>query len=351
MNKPSLHIVSALVGSIGEITHDLLPYFENTFDVTLEGFQEPKDYKLLLSHFVNPIIVKHENFKKFKKKILIQPIDGTSIKPEAIKCINQYDLIITPGLAGQRIMQLNGVIKPIVVIPNFYKDNIFNKPIDIFIPELPKDKIIFYHESTCHPRKGIEYLYEGFIRAFSDTKWADKVVLVIKDSPFNEITFDKIERLKRETIKLQAQYKNPARIIKISQALSEDTLKKLWYNTDIYVSLSKIEGFGIPLLRMAALGKPIIALDSTVSGYTDFLTPDNSYLIPTNLVTAEDEFMWLYKKDSKWSVPINIDGVQQALQSALLNHMIGKQKRLNVKVEHMHIDKVAEKYIETIKKV
>lgn len=352
MNKPSLHIVSEMHGSIGEITTDLLPYFQDAFDVTLEGFQDPKDYKLLLSHFINPNVVNHESFHKFEKKILIQPIDGTAIKEDVIKCINQYDLIITPGSAGKHIMVSQGVIKPIVIIPNFYKDSLFIKPISTIIKELPSDKVVFYHESTCHPRKGTEYLYEGFVRAFSDTEWADKVILVVKDSPFNEITFDKIEQLKRDTMALQASYKNPAQIIKISQRLSEDTIKKLWYNADIYVSFSKIEGFGIPLLRMAALGKPIIALNSELSGYTDFLSSENSYLVNTKQVTAEDEFMFLYKKNTKWSIPISVEDITKAFQVCQKDHLEKKAKVVDIKdIEYMHISNVAEKYIATVKKV
>lgn len=350
MSKPSLHIVSETQGSIWEITKDLLPYFKEVFEVTVEREQEPKDFKTLLSHFINPAVVKHESFKKFETKILIQPIDGTEIHEEIIHCINQYDLIITPGNTGKEIMERNGVVKPILVIPNFYKDDVLIKPINIKLNNIPNNKLIYYHESTCHPRKGMEILYEGYIKAFSDTEISDKVILVVKDSPPNIRTYEDGENLKREVINLQSQFKNPAKILKISQNLKEETLKKLWYNTHIYVSMAKIEGFGIPLLRMGVLGKPIIALDSSVSGYTDYLNKDNSILIPTKLITAEREFMFLYKRTTQWSVPTDITLVEQAFRKSYNDYKLGQINKVDPKsLKSMHINIVAEKYITTIK--
>ncbi len=352
MSKLTLHVISPPHGSIAEITNDLLPYFKDEFITTVEGEEEPKGYDVLLSHFVMSGVVVHKSFKKFKKKILIQPIDGTSIYPDVVESINEYDLIITPGEAGKQIMIKNGVVKPILVIRNFYKDNVFLKPLDLGIPEIPNDKIIFYHESTCHPRKGMEILYEGFIKAFSDTEFANKVVLIVKGPPFISEGFKQGEKLKQEVINLQSKYASPAQIIKISQSLKMETLKKLWHNTNIYVSMSKIEGFGIPLLRMGLLQKPIIALDAPCSGYIDWLNKDNAYLIPTRLVTAEEEFMFLYKQNTKWAIPTNIDLVIKAFQDSLKDFMDGKSKLVDSKeLEDMHINIIAEKYITTIKNI
>lgn len=351
MTKQSLHIVSAMEGSIGEITNDLVPYFKDEFDLTIEGEDDPKGYETLLCHFINLAVVKAENFSKFKKKILIQPIDGTSIKKEVIDSINKFDLIITPGEAGKTIMIANGVTKPIKVIRNFYKDSLFKMPINNIVPELPKDKIIFYHESTCHPRKGMDILYEAFIKTFSDTEYANEVVLIVKSSPFNERTWKREEDLKKEIISLQKQYKNPAQIIKISQNLKEETLKKIWNNIDIYVSMARVEGFGIPLLRMALLNKPIIALDTEISGYVDWLKKDETYLIPTKLVTAEEEFMFLYKHDTKWATPINLEVVMQTYKNCFLNlRNDGMHKLVNANnLIEMRIDNIAQQYIQVIK--
>src|SRR6185369_4545530 len=148
---------------------------------------------------------------------------------------------------------------------------------------------ILYHESTFHPRKGIELLYESYVKAFSDTKYAKEVLLVLKDNAPNPRTFKVNETLKRQTMKLQKQYKYPASIIKFSTFLSNNDIKLLWLYADIYISLAKIEGFGIPMLRMSLLEKPIVCLENYLSGYMDYLNKDNSYLIPSYETQAKEE--------------------------------------------------------------
>jgi len=198
-NKRHIHIVSAQTGSIGEITRDLIKALSVEFNVTVELESEPVKYDILLCHFINPIVSDHENFRQFKHKVLIQPIDGTDIEQGFVNQINKYDLVITPANAGKRIMEKCGVTSPIVVIPNYYRTvdiDSFNRiDKDVKIRKIPNNKIVIYHESTFHPRKGIEYMYAAYIKAFSNTSLANKVVLVCKDMPHNKLTMIVSKRL------------------------------------------------------------------------------------------------------------------------------------------------------------
>lgn len=313
-NKIHLHLISQTSGSIWEITKDLLPFFENEFIITKEWQNEfPTKREILFCHFLKPeMFLDPEIFDSFKTKILIQPIDGTKIKKDVVDMFNCFDLILTPGEAGKTIMEQNGIQVPIKIIPNYYKKNFLEKKIYSGIEKyIPKNKIIFYHESSFHPRKGIEVLYEGFIRAFADTEMAKDVVLIVKDLPYNGRTFSKIEDLKLDAIKLQKTYKNSPQILKFSSLLNEEELKTLWSYTSAYVSFAKIEGFGIPMLRMFLMNKPIIALNNPNSGYIDFLTQRNAYLVDCMQITAVDEFMWLYEKETEWGIPNMGDVIQE----------------------------------------
>lgn len=298
----SIHIVSPSAGSIGEVTKDLLLGLSGFFYVSLEGMDDPKELDILLSHFFNPSILDTPEFNSFKTRVLIQPIDGTVLTKKTVEGINKYDIIITPANAGKKIMIENGVVKPIHVIPNFYKERSI-KYSDDSLKQIPIEPFMFYHESTFHARKGSEFLYEGFIKAFSDNEYTDRVLLVCKDNPFNKVTFDRVEKLKRDAMKLQSTYKKPANIIKISQHLDWPKMNMLWDRTDAYVSFAKIEGFGIPLLRMAHMEKQILTLDAPCNGCLDFLNHTNSTLISTTMIKAENEHMTLYTKDTQWAVP------------------------------------------------
>ena len=83
--KRDLHFITITEGSIGEISKDLIPYFEKEFILTCEHKEEiPIEKDILLCHFYAPHITENEIFYQFKKKILIQPIDGTSITQEVV---------------------------------------------------------------------------------------------------------------------------------------------------------------------------------------------------------------------------------------------------------------------------
>ena len=352
--KKSLHFVYEPFGSLGEVSNDLLPFLKNEFDVTVECEEEPKEKDILLCHFLNSKVVESPNFKEFKKKVLIQPIDGTVILPKYVELLNQYDLIFTPGTAGKKIMEDNGVTTSIRVIRNFFKEDLFYKPTNCSLKIIPHNKIVFYHESTFHPRKGIDLLLEGYVKAFSDTQMTNDVVLLLKDNQLNDKTHKSIEDLKRRIMNLQKTYKNPAKIIKLSQDVPWDVMKKLWYNIDIYVSLARIEGFGIPLLRMAALQKPIVALDSELSGSRDWLSFKNSYLIPTKQVLAQEEFMQIYDLEkTHWATPIDINDVVKTLRVCLSDYLNKDNLKLvsEKTIKSMTLDNIAKTYLKYLKRI
>lgn len=320
-----IHFVSNDSGSLGEITQDLIDCLKDDFIITNETKEEiPRIFDILLCHFIHPSVTTSSIFNYFKYKILIQPIDGTIIKSNIVDSINKFDLIITPGNAGKEIMKKNGVKKPITVIPNFYKPEILIKPKDLSIPKLDKlinDKFIFYHESTCHPRKGIRMMCKSFVRAFSSNTEEQPVVLIIKTSPFNIVTFNDLENVKKEIVELQKQYKYPAKILKISQHLPFETLYKIWHKIDAYVSFAGIEGFGIPMLRMAVLGKPVITFESSISGYIDFLDKKSTVYTKSHMTKAAKELVPIYTEETQWTTPIDDEDCETALLDVYYNFL------------------------------
>lgn len=302
--KRNIHVVSQFNASINEVTEDLIKELNFYYTITREGLENPLSYDILLCHFINSKITNSPAFDKFKHKVLIQPIDGTSIQEDIIKEINKFDVIITPGNAGKKIMIKNGVTKEIKVIPNFYTldDFLLNKPNKKLLKEVG-NKYMFYHESTCHPRKGIKEMLEAYINTFSSNQKEPDVILVLKCPPHNNTTFDVLEQIKIDIGKLQSQYKYPAKILKISQWLDKKELNQLMDRCDCYIQPSKIEGFGIPLLRAVIKRKQIIAMLNEFSGYLDFLTTANCLFFRGRLETAIGEINPIYKSDTQWLTP------------------------------------------------
>ena len=122
-------------------------------------------------------------------------------------------------------------------------------------------------------------MVETYVNTFSSDKVESNTVLVLKCPPHNDITFDELEKLKEDIIRLQSRYKYPAKILKISQWLNKEQLNQLMRRCDCYIQPSKIEGFGIPLLRAVLYNKQIITLDNPFSGYMDFVLLNNPFII------------------------------------------------------------------------
>lgn len=349
MVKPSLHIVSQPNGSIGEITKDLIRGLKTEFVITQEIYEYPVGFDYLLCHYLNDKIIENPAFNLFGRKILILPLDGNYLSRKSISQINSFDLVITPSLVGKEILLNNRVIKPIEIIPNFYHTP---KPKSqyLYLPELPA-KTIFYHESTLVPRKNTEVLYSAFIKAFSDQPYTNNVCLVVKGPEYNISNTKYLEACKQQAIDLQKQYKNPVQILKISQYLEPHVLDSIWSKVNAYVSFAKIEGFGIPLLKAACRQIPIITLNNSLSGYTDFLNTDNCYMSNSRIETQEFQPGSIYNSDSEWQIPVSEDQLIQNLRTCYEDLKKNTLKTVNTRgIKHMEYSKIIKQYVKYIKK-
>lgn len=63
-------------------------------------------------------------------------------------------------------------------------------------------------------------------------------------------------------------------------------LQALYRGADVLLSLHRAEGFGLPMLEAMAHGVPVVG--TAWSGNVDFMTSENSLLVPARLVPVED---------------------------------------------------------------
>jgi glycosyltransferase involved in cell wall biosynthesis len=98
---------------------------------------------------------------------------------------------------------------------------------------------------------------------------------------------------------------------------------------DCYVSLHRSEGFGLPLAECMALGKPVIG--TAFSGTTDFMTDENSYLVPYEMtnVGADCE---IYPAEGTWAEP----DVREAAR--LMRRVLERRDEARAKGERAHLD-------------
>jgi len=163
-----------------------------------------------------------------------------------------------------------------------YDRNFFN---------LPSDKFLFlcmYDSNSTMERKNPMAAIEAFKLAFS--KDDNNVGLVIK---VNNPQSEDIQKIKE----LLKGYSNIYIIPKVMTKLEVNSLIK---NADVFVSLHRAEGFGLPLAEAMLLGTPAIA--TNWSANTEFMNKETACMVEYELVRLENDYA-MYKKGNRWAEP------------------------------------------------
>jgi len=285
-----VHIPRVTGHSLNKINEDIKNSLKNDLDF-VSG--HPAD--VLIQHYVSGIGLS----KKYGRKILIQPIDGTRINPRMVSSMNNFDLILAPAEASKRIMESEGVKRPIRIVPNYYDDDLLDEKSNFFERRYPEKKYTFYSETTGIKRKNVDNILRYFLEEFSGTQEAKNVRLVLKLSSGDKTKMNTLEKIKSE-------YTNAPEVDIYNHWLNNEDLNSLRRGIDCYITLSYMEGFCIPLLNAAVLKKDIICMNSTISGYMDFINSNNAILIPVKKIPIDSKFesLLIYDKSSIWEEPI-----------------------------------------------
>ena len=155
---------------------------------------------------------------------------------------------------------------------------------------------------------------EAFGRAFADHRDGDggvRLVLRIQNARGRSAAPGSPEAV------LRARAASDARVIIVDGALTRDDVLSLVTSCDAYVSLHRAEGLGLGPLEAMALGKPVVA--TAWSGNLDFMTADNSLLVPAREVAVSGTSIRAYRQDrmgegQTWGEP-DLDGAARYLKT------------------------------------
>jgi len=149
-------------------------------------------------------------------------------------------------------------------------------------------------------RKNTGLMIKTFLETFN-TPSKNKPALIIKTNHVNYSLMDRVEILKKiNEIKSQVKGNLP-NIYLLHGELTDNEMNEINNDPKVksFVSFTKGEGFGRPLLEAAVTGKPVIT--TNWSGHIDFLHPDYNVLIGGELKnvhpSAANQFLL---KESQW---------------------------------------------------
>lgn len=216
-----------------------------------------------------------------------------------VKCFSFVDEIWTPSeFASDSIRKKTTLPVRTMVYPISAK---VNKLFDREYFKLSQKKFLFlcmYDSNSTIYRKNPIGTIEAFKSAFAYDN--DAVGLVIKVNNPQQNDLHKIS-------KILENYKN---VYIISEIMTKIEVNSLIKNCDVFVSLHRAEGFGLPLAEAMLLGKPTIA--TNWSANTEFMNIDNACIVDYDMICLEEDYA-MYKKGNRWANP-DIDQAAQYMK-------------------------------------
>lgn len=233
----------------------------------------------------NNVINSHKDWIGNKKVIGRTVWDFDPVPDKWVKDINDsiVNVVSVPSEWCKNVFIKSGVKKDVIVEPHTVPNINYTKyglvdllnnarvfsPVPINYQRYTK-RVKFLNISSLVARKNTGFLIEAYLDSFT---FDDETLLICKFTDhINNISH--IEKHIQEIILKKIKNKEKdyayAPIVVISERLSFDKIQSLHDDTDIYVNVSKGEGFNIPCYTASRKNKDIVTL--LHGGMTDYLT-------------------------------------------------------------------------------
>jgi len=219
-------------------------------------------------------------------------------------CCNLMDAIFVPCEANKQALINSGVKSKIFIIPHACNHERFKVKQDKINLGVHKNKCIFYNIGELNKRKNLPGLIRAYYSAFSSR---DDVVLVVKTNMPGKTPEEVQNEIKtmcadiRKYVHIYPQDSKYPPILMISNRLNNQELDKLHATGDIFVSLSKGEGWNIPAHDAMCWGN--IPILSSTGGHITITQSNNDYLVSgteTPCFGVVDGFNDLYTGKEFW---------------------------------------------------
>jgi glycosyltransferase involved in cell wall biosynthesis len=235
-------------------------------------------------------------------------VETDKCNPAWIEKCNKMDAIIVPSQFTKEVLLNTGKVeKPIFVVPEWFIEEIESDSKIADITTRTNFNFLIVSQLTAadpeHDRKNIANTLKWIFETFK----ADKDVgIVLKTNSGRGTTIDRSlteQVLNRVISQTRGESKVP--VYFVHGCMTNEEIASLYRDKSIraLVSLTRGEGFGLPLLEAAASGLPVIA--TNWSAHTEFLNLGKWIKIESDLVEISDSRAdeRIFIKGSKWAKP------------------------------------------------
>lgn len=252
-----------------------------------------------------------EDQTQYRKMITCVMWETTRAPAAMSQGCNQMDAMIVPNALNTEAFRNAGVSIPIFVAPYGVNSSVFTPAGAIDRLGEPQDNFLFLSIFGWSARKGPDALIKAFVQEF---RADEPVVLIVKT---HGLTANQFPQGLFDQVMADLNPAHRPRIRLLTEALSTERIAELLRGSDCFVLPTRGEGIGLPILESMSCGTPAIA--TGWGGQTDFLHPDNGYLIPFALVPAHP--LWwtdLYQPNQLWAEP-DVGALQSLMRRAYGN--------------------------------
>jgi len=302
---------------IDENLHDRLieKVLKNTVDLVVKPHEKyDVSFQLQLPDEWDPSIAKFNVG-------MTAAVETDAANPAWVDCCNRMDLIIVPSKhAAYTLTKYAHLKKPIVVIPESFCDEILVQ--DEELPKLPNfstnfNFLIFGQitgDNSQSDRKNIFFTIKWLCELFRDDK---DVGIVLKTNIGRNTLIDKNKttQILKSLIK-ECRRGDFPRIHLLHGDMSNAEVAALYRHPQIkgLVTLTRGEGYGLPILEAAASGLPVIA--TGWSGHMDFLNHGKFINVSYNLKEVHHSRIdgKIFMPGMKWAEVIEEDAKKKIMK-------------------------------------
>jgi glycosyltransferase involved in cell wall biosynthesis/SAM-dependent methyltransferase len=220
-----------------------------------------------------------------------------------VRQLNTVDEIWVPTEFNKKSFRDAGVTTPIEVVPGGVDTSWFRP--DLVPLALPlRASTTFLSVFEWSHRKAPDVLLHAWAEAFDPT---DDVALVLRCFPRShfgdsDATSNIEDLVDAELSAIGRSRCDVAPIVVIGRHLSFDEMRRLMAAADVYVSPTRGEGWGRPLVEAQACGKPVIC--TNWSAPPEIVDPDAALLIDVeDLVVVDGKMDVAHYRGQRWASP------------------------------------------------
>ncbi len=219
-----------------------------------------------------------------------------------VERLNRVDEVWVPSHFNAETFVGAGVTVPVIVVHGGVDADTYRPGLErLAIPGARGTTFLSVFEWSN--RKAPDVLLRAWADAFGPDEDVSLVLRCFPRGRFDGDTTAMVEELVgRQLATLGLERPSLAPIVVVGAPLAPSEMPRLIASADVFVGVSRGEGWGRPLIEAMACGLP--AIGTRWSGNLEFMTDDNSLLIePDGLVEIDERMDLAFYRGQRWAEP------------------------------------------------